>query len=139
MIEFDTLIIPRACHVFRFPKTCSAFKVRKKFYVTSLVDPANGAVGVSRQLELPRFPNQVRGADIAYVAVGRAHMYLTCAIDRYSRCIVGWRLAADMGAAPAELRREIADYVEQRNGVRPHQSLGNDRPSEWYHSGLMAA
>jgi hypothetical protein len=106
---------------------------------TSPVGPANGAVGVSRQLEPPRFPNQVRGADIAYAAVGSAHMYLTCAIAWYSRYIVGWRLAADMGAAGAELRREIADCVEQRNGVRPHQSLGNGRPSEWCHSGLMAA
>lgn len=162
-----------------------------------------------------RFPNQVWSVDITYVAVGRTHMYLTCVIDWYSRYIVGWRLAADMGAAgvcecvraamerhgepaiinsdqgsvfnsreyeallaahgvrqsmdgkarwvdnviierwfrslkteklrlgeystPAELRREIADYVEQYNDVRPHQSLGNDRPSEWYHSGLMAA
>ena len=103
------------------------------------MDPANGAVGVSRQLEPPRFPNQVRGADIAYVAVGRTHMYLTCVIDWYSRYIVGWKLAADMGAAPAELRREIADYVEQRNGARPHQPLGNDGPSEWCRSGLMAA
>ena len=101
--------------------------------------PANGAVGVSRQLEPPRFPNQVRGVGIAYVAVGSAHMHLACAIDWPNRCIAGWRLAADMGAAPAELRREITGCVERRNGVRPHQSLGNDRPSEWYHSGLMAA
>ena len=103
------------------------------------MDPANGAVSVSRQLEPPCFPSQVRGVDMTYVAVGSAHMCLTCAIDWYSRCIVGWRLAADMGAAPAEFRREMAGCVEQRNGVRPHQSLGNDRPSEWCHSGLMAA
>ena len=103
------------------------------------MDPANGAVSVSRQLAPPRFPNQVRGVDMTYVAVGSAHMCLTCVIDRHGCCIAGRRLAADMGAAPAELRRKIADCVEQRNGVRPHQSLGNDRPSEWYHSGLMAA
>jgi transposase InsO family protein len=103
------------------------------------VDPANGAVGVSRQLEPPRFPNQVWSVDITYVAVGRTHMYLTCVIDWYSRCIVGWRLAADMGAAPVELRRGMADCVERRNGVRPHQPLGNDRPYERYHSGLMVA
>ena len=142
-------------------------------------------------------------------------MYLTCVIDWFSRYVVGWRLADDMGAAgvcacveeafaahgtpailnsdqgsvfnsaayegllagngvrqsmdgkarwvdnviverwfrslkseclrageyetPAELRRLIADYVEQYNNARRHQSLGYETPSEWYHSGPMAA
>ncbi len=161
------------------------------------------------------FPNQVWSVDITYVPVGRSHMYLTCVIDWYSRCVVGWRLASDMGAAgvrecvsrvfdehggpaivnsdqgsvfssaeyeallavnrmlqsmdgkarwvgnviverwfrslkseclraaecetPAELRRLVAGYVEQHNNARRHQSLGYETPSEWYHSGLMAA
>ena len=142
-------------------------------------------------------------------------MYLTCVIDWYSRYVVGWRLASDMGAAgvcecvsrafdehgepaivnsdqgsvfssaeyeallagrhvlqsmdgktrwvdnviverwfrslkseclrtseygtPAEFRALVARYVDQYNNVRPHQSLDYDTPSEWYHSGLMAA
>ena len=45
------------------------------------------------------FPNQVWSIDITYVPIGRAHMYLTCVIDWYSRYVVGWRLASDMGAA----------------------------------------
>lgn len=48
-----------------------------------------------------RFPNQVRGIDIAYIPIGRTHMYLTCVIDWYSRLAVAWRLADDMGAAGA--------------------------------------
>ena len=46
-----------------------------------------------------RFPNQVWSIDITYVPIGRSHMYLTCVIDWYSRYVVGWRLASDMGAA----------------------------------------
>ena len=46
-----------------------------------------------------RFPNQVWGIDITYVPIGRTHMYLTCVIDWYSRLVVAWRLADDMGAA----------------------------------------
>lgn len=45
-----------------------------------------------------RFPNQVWGIDITYILVGRAHMCLTCAIDRCSRLVVAWRPADDMGA-----------------------------------------
>ena len=45
------------------------------------------------------FPNQVRSIDITYVPIGRTHMYPTCVIDRYSRLVVAWRLADDMGAA----------------------------------------
>ena len=39
---------------------------------------------------------------------------------------------------PAEPRRLIADYVEQYNNTRPHQSLGYDTPDSWHHPGLMA-
>ena len=46
-----------------------------------------------------RFPNQVWSIDITYVPIGRSHMYLTCVIDWYSRLVVAWRLASDMGAA----------------------------------------
>ena len=45
------------------------------------------------------FPSQVWSIDIAYVPIGRSHMYLTCVIDWCSRYVVGWRLASDMGAA----------------------------------------
>lgn len=45
-----------------------------------------------------RFPNQVWSVDITYIPIGRTHMYLTCVIDWFSRYVVGWRLADDMGA-----------------------------------------
>lgn len=46
-----------------------------------------------------RFPNQVRGIDIAYIPIGRTHMCLTCVADWHPRLVVAWRLADDMGAA----------------------------------------
>lgn len=46
-----------------------------------------------------RFPNQVWSIDITYIPIGRTHMYLTCVIDWYSRLVVAWRLADDMGTA----------------------------------------
>lgn len=45
------------------------------------------------------FPNQVWGVDTTYVPTGRSHMCLTCIIDWYSRYVVGWKLASDMGVA----------------------------------------
>ena len=46
-----------------------------------------------------RFPSQVRGIGIAYIPIGRAHMYLTCVIDWHSRLVVAWRLVDGMSAA----------------------------------------
>ena len=46
-----------------------------------------------------RFPNQVRGVDITYIPIGRAHMHLTCVVDWHGRYVVGRGLADDMGAA----------------------------------------
>ena len=40
---------------------------------------------------------------------------------------------------PAKLRRLVASYVKRCNNARRLQPLGYETPSEWYHSGLMAA
>ncbi len=45
-----------------------------------------------------RFPNQVWSVDMTCMPVGRSHMCLTCVIDRFSRYVVGWRLADGMAA-----------------------------------------
>ena len=37
-------------------------------------------------------PNQVRSTDIAYIRLGKPHVYMSAAIDWYSRYIVAWRL-----------------------------------------------
>lgn len=60
------------------------------------------------------FSNQVWSVDITYVPVGRSHMYLTCIIDWYSRYVVGWRLASDMGAAGVCecMRRALDEHGE---------------------------
>lgn len=59
-----------------------------------------------------RFPNQVRGIDTTCIPIGRTHMYLTCVIDWYSRLVVAWRLADDMGAAGvcACVKAAFAEY-----------------------------
>ena len=70
---------------------------------------------------------------------GKARWVDNVIIERWFRSLKTEKLRMSEYETPAELRLEIADYVGRYNDVRPHQSLGNDRPSEWYHSGLMAA
>ena len=152
----------------------------------SLVDPANAAVSVSRQLELLHIPRSsyhykpkgrkraIEGADceramrlideihlempyegsafnsrehesllashgVRQSMDGKARWVDNVIIERWFRSLKTEKLRMSEYETPVELRREIADYVGRYNDVRPHQSLGNDRPSEWYHSGLMAA
>lgn len=46
-------------------------------------------------------PNQVWATDTTYIPCGSGHMYLTVAIDWYTRMIVGWALSDTLEAAPA--------------------------------------
>lgn len=75
--------------------------VRPLYPKPNLSRPAKGSLKHPYLLKNKaiRFPNQVWSVDITYVPIGRGHMYLTCVIDWFSRYVVGWRLADDMGAA----------------------------------------
>ena len=83
------------------------------------------------------FPNQVWSVDIAYVPIGRTHMYLTCVIDWYSRYVVGWRLAADMGAAGVCecMRRAFDEHGEPSIANSDQGSVFNSAEYE----GLLAS
>ena len=70
---------------------------------------------------------------------GKARWVDNVIVERWFRSLKSECLRAGEYETPAELRRLIADYVEQHNNARRHQSLGYETPSEWYHSGPMAA
>ena len=55
-----------------------------------------------------RFPNQVWSCDIAYIPIGRAHVYLSAIIDWHSRFIVGWHLHDTLEANAAVFCMERA-------------------------------
>ena len=75
--------------------------VRPVYPKPSLSKPAKKALRHPYLLKnkAVRFPNQVWGVGITHIPIGRTRMYLTCVIDWYSRLVVAWRLADDMGAA----------------------------------------
>lgn len=70
---------------------------------------------------------------------GKARWADNVIVERWFRSLKCDKLKIEEYETPAQLRRLIADYVEQYNSRRPHESLGYDAPSEWYYSGLMAA
>lgn len=67
------------------------------------------------------------------------HISVPGASERWFRSLKSECLRISEYENPRELRKLIADYVEQYNHVRPHQSLDYDTPASWYYSGLMAA
>lgn len=70
---------------------------------------------------------------------GKARWVDNVIAERWFRSLKSEHLRINEHETPAELRRLIAGYGGQDNSMRPHQSLGYETPSEWYHSGLMAA
>ena len=67
------------------------------------------------------------------------HIRRPSSLERWFRSLKCDKLKIEEYETPAQLRRLVAEYVEQYNSRRPHESLGYDTPSEWYYSGLMAA
>lgn len=70
---------------------------------------------------------------------GKARWADNVIVERWFRSLKSECVRICEYETPAELRRLVVGYVEQHNGVRPHQSLGYDTPSEWYYSGLAAS
>ncbi|WP_130811212.1 integrase core domain-containing protein [Olsenella sp. Marseille-P4559] len=70
---------------------------------------------------------------------GKARWVDNVIVERWLRSLKNSRVRINEYGTPAELSRLIAGYVEQYNDERLHQSLVYETPSEWHHSGLIAA
>ena len=70
---------------------------------------------------------------------GKARWVDNVIIERWFRSLKSEWLRANEYSTPLELRRLVAQYVDQYNSTRPHESLGYETPESWYYSGLMAA
>ena len=70
---------------------------------------------------------------------GKARRADNAIVERWFRSLKSECVRVCEYETSAELRRLVADYAEQYNAARPHQSFGHDTPTEWYYSGLTAA
>lgn len=78
---------------------------------------------------VPTRPNHVWVSDITYVKVDGAFMYLFLITDMYSRKIVGWSLASDMGAPHAVSALKMA--LRQRKVKTAPLIHHSDRGSQY--------
>lgn len=100
----------------------------------AIMNSDQGSVFTSSQYE-----GLLEGRRVLQSMDGKARWVDNVIVERWFRSLKTECLRISEYDTPAELRRLIADYVEQYNHVRPHQSLDYDTPASWYYSGLMAA
>jgi transposase InsO family protein len=87
-------LVVNAKRVLRLMRTDNLLSLRKKPFVPRTTDsrhPFPIAVNLIKGLA-PTGINQVWVADITYVRLGEAHVYLAVVLDAYSRKAVGWAL-----------------------------------------------
>ena len=70
---------------------------------------------------------------------GKARWVDDVIVERWFRSLKSEWLRTNECSTPLELRRLVAQYVDQYNSTRPHESLGYETPESWCHSSLMAA
>ncbi len=74
-------------------------------------------------------PSQVRAADITYLPVGRAFLYLVAVMDWAIRAVLSWRLsnAMDVSVCVAALEDVLAQFgkLESFNAGQVSQSASN--------------
>lgn len=82
----------------------------------------------------PMRPNHVWVSDITYVKVDGAFMYLFLITDMYSRKIVGWALASDMGAehAVSALKMALRQRGDKSAELIHHSDRGTQYCSQRY-------
>lgn len=100
----------------------------------AIVNSDQGSVFNSAQYE-----GLLKGRHVMQSMDGKARWVDNVVIERWFRSLKSEWLRANEYSTPLELRRLVAQYVDQYNSTRPHESLGYETPESWYHSGLMAA
>jgi len=88
---------------------------------------------LNQQFDQATGPNQIWGADITVILIGRHKAYLAVVMDLYSRYIVGWCLGTTLEASLAEaaLRRACASH-RPAAGTLHHSDQGSQYASQSY-------
>lgn len=114
--------------------------IRKRRFVPQTTDSGHDleiAVNVTRQLT-PMAVNQLWVADITYVRLGRADVFLAVVMDAFSRKIVGWNLGPKITTelALTALRNAIA-WRQPAPGLIHHSDRGVQYASAAYVDTLL--
>jgi len=108
---------------------------RRRFVPRTTQSDPNGPVAPNRMAELaaPTKINQIWVTDITYLPVIGGFVYLAAVMDRYSRRIIGWALAANMerGLVLQALTQAIG-HRKPPKGCVHHSDRGSQYASQDY-------
>ena len=126
--------------VLRLMRLDNLLAVRKRRYVFTTDSRHTYAVypNLAAQVKLTAV-NQLWVADITYVRLREAFLYLAIVLDAYSRRVIGWELGEDLGAdlALGALNRALADR-SVAPGIMHHSDRGVQYCSHAYVEKLQA-
>ena len=80
----------------------------------------------------------LKGQGIRQSMDGKARWIDNVIIERWFRSLKWEKIYVNEYKSPKELRRGVAEYIEEYNCLRPHQSLYNKTPTELYRSGFLS-
>ncbi len=100
----------------------------------AIVDSDQGSAFNSAQYE-----GLLKGRRVMQRMDGKDRWVDNVIIERWFRSLKSEWLRANERSTQLELRRLVAQYVDQHNSTRPRESLGYETPESWCHSGLTAA
>lgn len=86
--------------VARLMRLDNLLAIRKRRFVPVTTDSKHDlevSINVARRLT-PTAINQLWVADITYVRLGRAHVFVAVVMDAFSRKVIGWNVAASLAA-----------------------------------------
>jgi len=121
--------------VARLMREDNLLAIRKRRFVPQTTDSEHDfevAINVARRLT-PTAVNQLWVADITYVRLGRADVFLAVVMDAFSRKIVGWNLAPRITTELAQTA--LGNAIESRHpapGLIHHSDRGVQYASNAY-------
>ena len=129
--------------VLRMTREDNLLCLRKRLFRPATTDSRHGWrvwPNLARHL-LPMAPNQLWVADITYVRLGEAFVYLAVILDAFSRRVVGWAMEDHLRAELAlkALEMALASRTVIRHGLVHHSDRGTQYACGDYIARLEAA
>lgn len=114
--------ISNAKRVLRLMREDNLLSLRHKAFVPRTTDSRHGFDIVPNLIRrmVPTGLDQIWHADITYVRLGEAFVYLAVILDAYSRKVVGWALADHLEAS---LALEALDMATTARNPAPHSLI----------------
>lgn len=121
--------------VARLMRLDNLLAIRKRRFVPVTTDSKHNleiAINVARRLT-PTAINQLWVADITYVRLGRADVFLAVVMDAFSRKVIGWNLGRSLTTAlPLEALRTAIESRRPAPGLIHHSDRGVQYASAAY-------